>query len=385
MPDATIACPVCNSVSLVKRIKFGVELDVCPNCRGIWLDKGELAPFLEKAIEGDTNIPEDRTVLDKRPTRNMSDLKEASRLCPSGHGAMNKHVYGYDSGVLFDQCAVCGGIWTDKKEAWNMASYLKSNPTVKELSKAMAMALDERENVRMLGAASKDLSNRTGLLGLLPKLFFPLRDDTVTRRIPLISLILMVVSIAVTIAARWGVKDGLLIRELALVPNQLKWHQLFTATFLHAGVFHLIGNLYLLWVFADNVEDKLGRVNFIVFFLLGGALGWLAYALLNPNSAVPALGLGPALAAIVGSYFVFFPHAKLSVGGTIKAIPMTAWIVIVVWMLVSGGYWTLYRNDAVVAVPILAEAVALFAGVGAAWLVRTRRIALSGSEALLGE
>jgi membrane associated rhomboid family serine protease len=86
---------------------------------------------------------------------------------------------------------------------------------------------------------------------------------------------------------------------------------LVTAIFLHGSWFHLLGNMLYLWVFGDNVEDKLGHVGFIFFYLIAGVVGSLAHILANPMSAIPTIGASGSIAGVLGAYMVFFPRAKV--------------------------------------------------------------------------
>lgn len=86
---------------------------------------------------------------------------------------------------------------------------------------------------------------------------------------------------------------------------------LLTAMFLHGNLGHLLGNMLFLWVFGNNVEDRLGRVRFVVFYLAGGAAATVAFAALNPGESTPLLGASGAIAAILGAYLLLFPRATV--------------------------------------------------------------------------
>jgi membrane associated rhomboid family serine protease len=86
---------------------------------------------------------------------------------------------------------------------------------------------------------------------------------------------------------------------------------LFTAMFTHAGLLHLGGNMLFLWIFGNNVEDSMGRVRFIVFYLLGGVAAIALQVAVGPNSAVPTLGASGAIAGVLGGYIVLYPRARV--------------------------------------------------------------------------
>jgi membrane associated rhomboid family serine protease len=87
---------------------------------------------------------------------------------------------------------------------------------------------------------------------------------------------------------------------------------LITSQFLHGGWFHLLGNMLYLWIFGNNVEDRLGRVVFPLFYLAGGILAGLSQVVIAPTSTVPVIGASGAIAAVLGAYFVFFPKARVT-------------------------------------------------------------------------
>jgi membrane associated rhomboid family serine protease len=115
--------------------------------------------------------------------------------------------------------------------------------------------------------------------------------------------------------------------EYALLPAQIVgaggigpeaggipgWATLFTYTFLHAGILHLLGNMVTLWVFGDNVEDALGHVRYLVFFLLAGAAGGLAEAFLTADPGIPVVGASGAVSGVMGAYLMLHPRARIFV------------------------------------------------------------------------
>jgi len=109
--------------------------------------------------------------------------------------------------------------------------------------------------------------------------------------------------------------------------------------FLHAGLLHLIGNMLYLWIFGDNVEDRMGRIRFLLFYLLCGATATLAQIYSNFDSKIPALGASGAIAGILGAYIRFFPTARIVVLVPIfyflRTVVMPAWLVLGGWVLLQ--------------------------------------------------
>ena len=123
---------------------------------------------------------------------------------------------------------------------------------------------------------------------------------------------------------------------------------LVTAMFMHGGWLHIIGNMLFLWVFGDNVEDRMGHLGYLVFFLAGGAVASLLQGVMDPNSAVPVLGASGAVAGVLGAYIVWYPTATVNVVIPFFIlffipIPIPAFIMIGIWFLQNllSGYATI--------------------------------------------
>jgi membrane associated rhomboid family serine protease len=105
--------------------------------------------------------------------------------------------------------------------------------------------------------------------------------------------------------------------------------------FMHAGWLHLGGNMLYLWIFGDNVEDRLGHAKFLIFYLLCGIAATYAQVLVNPNSNVPNLGASGAIAGVLGAYLIMFPGGRVRVMMGRGIIPMPALVVIGFWFLLQ--------------------------------------------------
>jgi membrane associated rhomboid family serine protease len=136
-----------------------------------------------------------------------------------------------------------------------------------------------------------------------------------------------------------------------------------TAMFLHGGWLHIIGNMLFLWVFGDNVEDRLGHLGYLLFYLVGGAVASLVQAWVDTNSLVPVVGASGAVAAVLGAYFIYFPGAMVT-----TLIPIPIPIPFPVPAVIMIGLWFLQNLFAGVASVSSVDApdagVAFFAHVG---------------------
>ncbi|MEO8437396.1 MAG: rhomboid family intramembrane serine protease [Chloroflexota bacterium] len=185
----------------------------------------------------------------------------------------------------------------------------------------------------------------------------PLRDANPTRRTPVVTLALV---IACFVAFAWelglmasggeAALDGF-ITTWGVVPADLTaaWargdylsHQtatLLTSQFLHGSWLHLLGNMLYLWIFGNNVEDRFGRLGFLGFYLLGGALAAVSQVVIDPSSAVPTIGASGAIAATLGAYLVLFPRARVTtlvfLGFFYQLIDVPAIIVLGFWFVLQ--------------------------------------------------
>lgn len=136
---------------------------------------------------------------------------------------------------------------------------------------------------------------------------------------------------------------------------------LVTSMFLHGGLLHLIGNMLYLWIFGDNIEDRLGKLGFILFYIFAGVSGNIAHFIFNPASDVPLIGASGAVAGILGMYFVLFPQARIltivPIGFFITAVHLPALIFLGLWFLLQG-------LNAFIVIPDSVNTVAWWAHIG---------------------
>jgi membrane associated rhomboid family serine protease len=183
---------------------------------------------------------------------------------------------------------------------------------------------------------------------------FPLRDNVPSRSFPAITVALIVVNCLVfVVEAAMGSRAlaGFVARN-GLVPQVVTeyfsgqgfpaWRvflPFLTAIFLHGGWIHLLGNMWYLWIFGDNVEDRLGHFRFLVFYLICGLLGNFAHYLANSGSAAPAIGASGAIAGVLGAYAVSYPRARITVllplFIVVQFIELPALVVLGFWFLLQ--------------------------------------------------
>ncbi len=166
----------------------------------------------------------------------------------------------------------------------------------------------------------------------------PIHDDNPTRRLSVITIAIIAVNVVFFFMEpqlgqsqtcelgqfffKWGVVPqevssgeqltGPICEGVPLLQKSI-YLSLITSMFLHGGILHIAGNMLFLWVFGNNIEDVLGKIRFIIFYLLTGLLASLAHVFANVDSVVPTIGASGAVAGLLGAYLVLFPRAKVHV------------------------------------------------------------------------
>ena len=168
----------------------------------------------------------------------------------------------------------------------------------------------------------------------------PLRDVIPSRTTPYITITIIVLN-----ALAWLFEVSLphdVLNEFltiyGVVPAYFSWPTLITSMFLHGSWSHVIGNMWYLWIFGDNVEDRVGHGRFIFFYLLCGIAAALGQVAVNPSSMLPTIGASGAIAGVMGAYFVLYPHSRV--------LTLVPWIFIQIIELpaiVLLGFWFLMQ------------------------------------------
>jgi membrane associated rhomboid family serine protease len=195
---------------------------------------------------------------------------------------------------------------------------------------------------------------------------FPLYDDNPTEIFPFVTLLLMGACVAVWVLIQGaGFSEEALsasVCALGAIPFEvterfgvggpagpapcpmggLTWGGLLTSMFLHGSWMHLIGNLWFLWTFGNNVEDSMGHGRFLVFFLLTGLVAAGGHVVSDPSSAIPMVGASGAISAIMGAYLILYPRARVHtlfiIIIIIRVLPMPAWFFLLFWLALQLAY-----------------------------------------------
>jgi len=189
---------------------------------------------------------------------------------------------------------------------------------------------------------------------------FPLYDDNPTEIFPLVTFLIMGMCIGIWVLVQGGgLSEPALIDSactLGAIPAEitgrlagagpfpggtpcrfggLTWPTMITSMFLHGSWMHLIGNLWFLWIFGNNVEDSMGHGRFLVFYLLAGLAASGSHIVSDPSSPLPMVGASGAISAIMGAYLVLYPKARVHtlfiIIILIRVFPLPAWFFLLYW------------------------------------------------------
>lgn len=180
---------------------------------------------------------------------------------------------------------------------------------------------------------------------------FPIRDHNPSGRTPYVTYMLMAANIGIFLSYVGIMQDARALGNFwyywAMIPARINnaeaYYTLITSMFLHGGFMHLIGNMLFLWIFGDNIEDALGHIKFLTFYLICGVAASLAQFAVDPNSIIPTVGASGAIAGVMGGYLLLFPKAKVDILIIIivifRILPIPAWIMLAVWFAMQfvGG------------------------------------------------
>ena len=181
----------------------------------------------------------------------------------------------------------------------------------------------------------------------------PLRDVNPTRHFPLMTVILIAINVLVFIyelilgpqlegfVQSWAIIPYEITHGVDLPPASIQpiYLTLITAMFLHGGFVHIAGNMLFLWIFGNNIEDAMGSLRFLVFYLLRGLAAAFAQIAVGPNSDVPNIGASGAIAGVLGAYLLLFPRAEVQtlvfLGFFVRLVRLPALLFLGLWFVLQ--------------------------------------------------
>jgi membrane associated rhomboid family serine protease len=175
-------------------------------------------------------------------------------------------------------------------------------------------------------------------------LFLPLRDHNPRSRFPRAVLALVLINTAIYLFLAALDLQSELDHQAGAIPLEITTltdvppldivpppFTILSSMFLHGGFWHLLGNMWFLWIFGDNVEDRMGSLKFLAFYLVTGVVGAISQCLLMPSSPIPMVGASGAVAGVLGAYFLLFPRARIVSLLFFFRVSVPAWVFLGGW------------------------------------------------------
>lgn len=285
-------CPNCGT-ALVSHYYDLHAVEACPTCMGMLIDASELHEHVIETTKNDKVVPAPDII-----SHNL--IKpfpvNSKRNCPRDGSRLKCVNYGYDSNVILEQCPICKVLWVENRQILPLAQYLKSRPELINLGQDVRRRI-EHQDIEEHGLAQYPI--------VITKSPILLGDTAEPLSFP------------------WIV-TGLVVLQILLF---------FSPVLIAASFVHLLGNLFTLWIFGDNVESRFGSKLFLVFYFLSGIISAGVAALISPTSNILMTAASGAITALMGSYIVLYPHEKIRMLFLNSIWGITAWKYLLFWLV----------------------------------------------------
>ena len=282
---------------------------------------------------------------------------------------LKKINYLADSNVILDKCPACQGIWADGGEAKAIAEHLKVNPKIEEFAAALAESQISAQE-QLLGRADDfdmDIDADTVLKCIkagifFPRIIIPLSDDAQRQRFPLVTLTIISLTVATSLAS------GLLqntfdLAEVFRFLDSDSWAvNLVSSMVVSCGTLGLAWNMLFLWLFGDNVEDRFGRAGFGFFYLAIGLCSAALYAQFENKTSLGAVGVSGAVSAVMGAYFVFYPTAMVKVFAIFRMFEVPSVVLLGIWFMFQLIYPMITADVKLADTPVIANIIGFIFG-----------------------
>jgi len=337
-------CPVCKIDSMrTVPSSAGVEIDRCLSCKSAWFDFGEIRELAEGRFAAGEEPPSGDAPSgrpgERSPARMARAWKEADALscpgCSSGLSAVDFRM----TGIPVFPCRKCGGILVPRRSVADLSSryrFQREHAALYEvLGESMAGELRKSLERKYGPGAPAQEAGEAKLPGL--PVVVPLADAAPSPdRIPLVTWGIIALSLLLYLLAGVGAGgSGGIAARFALPAGKgfsgVPKVALLLAPFFHGGIIPLAAGCLFLFVLGDNVEDRMGRAPFLVFYLLCGVLAGAAHVLWGKAGMPSALGAAGAVAGVLGAYLVFFPEVPISMYGAGEVVSVPAYLFACAW------------------------------------------------------
>ena len=321
----------------------GVEVDRCLECDSVWLDRGEMAQIAPGFDRGEL----------RQPARALPRAYAVFR-CPACRGDLLPRYYGSRrERVELDACINCGGLWLHVRDMRLMSTRIERSAPESTVAAGGEVALTE--DVQAIDDKAIVSFPRQAREWFVALTGMPLDIANPVATVPYATWSLIALNVAVFLYQVLLVGDqDAFIRDYSLIPARAHEGDVFryvTAMFLHANLFHLAGNLFFLYTFGDNIEDRYGALPYLLLYFSCGLVGGVfsSFLPISDSLDVPRLGASGAVSGVLGAYLVAYPRTRLLVGGLFfRFIPLVfhlpVWIFLLLWVVLNVVGWLVQQE-----------------------------------------
>jgi membrane associated rhomboid family serine protease len=338
-------CPYCRIDSMrIMATPAGAEVDCCASCGAAWFDPGEIRELTEGRFAGDDAAegegapsppPPDA---ERRSAMAGAHLEAAGIACPRCGGAMRAVDFRV-TGIPVLHCRGCGGTLASRKSVSGLArrfGFQRKNAALYgALGASMAAEMRKRLDRKYASVGGGRLRGEVNAPGL--PVVVPLGDGApAPARLPVVTWALLALTVALYLFTTVGAAGQANLPARLALPSGAGFDgtprsNLLLAPLLAGGLVPLVVGCLFLLVLGDNVEDRIGRGSFLLFYFLCGAVAGAAHVVWGKAGAPPALGAAGAVAGVLGAYLVFFPDVPVSMYGMGETVSVPAYLFACAW------------------------------------------------------
>lgn len=317
-PRPSRPCPLCGG-ELAREPRETGSARKCRGCGGCWIAPQDLEAFLRRRA-ADMGISAGPPLHDAVPLASPGAIERPRTRseCPDCRQPMESFNYAYDSNVMLERCAEGHGVWLRAEHLRPLAEFVKGH-------EAIEPALEDARRERRERAERQDFRDQalylaSAFVPLAPIVMIPVDTDAPVQDSPAVvtwALILLNVLVYTIEPSHPG--GGSIMRFFVFVPG-LAWLMpwtIVTHQFLHESFLHLAFNMWFLWLFGRDVENKLGSDRYLKLYFASGLIAALGQTLLNWDFMGGLLGASGAISGVMGAYFLLFPGARLLMRTTV--------------------------------------------------------------------
>ncbi|MFA5807169.1 MAG: rhomboid family intramembrane serine protease [bacterium] len=335
-----VNCPYCKIPSMAAMKSGEVEVDRCRTCGAAWFDPGEIRELTQGRLPGaEDPAPPDDLAPPPREGKGAAlrlAWREAAGLSCPRCGEPLRPVDFQLTGVPVFRCGGCGGMLVSRRSAKALSARFKFQRDHAQLYESLGASMAEEVRGRMNRRLGPDVGEvRAGQIPL--PVLVPLADGASPgSRPPLVVYGILFLTVALHLLSWIGAGDVAGLQARLALPSGTGFSgvpkfALLATPFLHGGVVPLGVGCLFLFVLGDNVEDRLGRVPFLLFYLFCGAVAGAAHVLWGKAGMPAALGSAGAVAGVLGAYLVFFPDVPIEMYGMGRVVTVPAYLFACAW------------------------------------------------------